>query len=157
MSETEEKERNTKRNANNMTMNTFYHQHPVPTNTQGVIANVTNERRIYLDILAEKIKRFNGLTIQSTINDSAYYNSEKDDAESDPNINPKVATHTSDGKKRKLNYTDTTNRNYPRKLLINRLIPEIIPVAIQLIYQTIAEDAAESGETFHARRTILLK
>ena len=48
-------------------MDNFCRQSPVTTNTQGEIANVTNERRIYLDILAETIKLFNGLTIQSTI------------------------------------------------------------------------------------------
>ena len=47
------------------------------------------------------IKVFNGLTIQSIINGYAYYNSEEDDTESDPNRNPKVATHTSEVKKRK--------------------------------------------------------
>ena len=64
--------------------------------------------------------------IQSTINDYAYYDSEGNYAESDPNSNPKVANHTSDGKKRKVADTDTTNRNSPRKLFIKRLIPEII-------------------------------
>ena len=47
--------------------------------TQGNIANVTNERQISLNIIAETIKLFNGLTIQSTFNDYAYYNSEEDD------------------------------------------------------------------------------
>ena len=56
MAETEEEERDAKRNANNMTMDTFFHWSPVTTNTQGEIANVTNERRISLDILAETIK-----------------------------------------------------------------------------------------------------
>ena len=78
---------------------------------------MTNEGRISSEILSETIKGFNGLMIQSTINDSKYYDSEEVDAESDPNSNPKVATHT-------------TNRNYEHKLLINRLIPEIIPAAI---------------------------
>ena len=43
------------------------------------------------------INGFNELTIQSTINDSAYYDSEEDDTESDTNINPKVATYTNNG------------------------------------------------------------
>ena len=64
------------------------------TNTQGEIVNVKNERRISSYILVETIKRFNGLTIQSTINDYAYYNSEEDDTESDTNRDPKVANHT---------------------------------------------------------------
>ena len=82
--------------------------------------------------MAETIKVFNGLSIQSTINNSAYFDSEEDDAESDQNSDPKVATHTINGK-------------YPHKLLINWLIPEIIPSAISPIDQTIAEDAAGSG------------
>ena len=114
-----------------------------------------NEKRISSDILAEKIKGFNGLTIQSTSNDSAYYNSEEDDAESDPTSDQKEATHTSDGNKRKLTDTDTTNVNYPRKLLINRLIPEITTVTIPPIDQTITEDTEGCGETLHVGRTIL--
>ena len=86
---------------------------------------MTNERRISSDILAETIKLFNGLTIQSTINNSEYYDSEEDDAEIDPSSDPKVNAHN-------------TNGNSQHKLLINRLIPEIIPVAIPLIYHTIA-------------------
>ena len=70
-------------------------------------------------MLAETINRFNELTIKSTIN-----NSEEDDAEIDPNRDPKVATYT-------------TNRNSPHKLFIKRLIPEIIPGAIPPIDQTI--------------------
>ena len=108
-------------------------------------------------LLAETIKGFNGLAIQSTINNSAYYNSEENDAEIDPKSDQLVATHTSDGMKIKVTDTDNTNGNYPRKLLINRLIPDIIPVAIPPIDQTIAEDAAGSGETLHVRRTIVSK
>ena len=103
-----------------------------------------------MDILAETIKGFNGFTAQSTINNSAYYNSEEDDTESNPNIDPKLATYTSDVKKRKATNNDTTNRNSPRKLLINRLIPEIIPVTISPIDKRITEDAAGSGENLHA-------
>ena len=40
--------------------------------------------------------------LRSTINDYLYYNSYEDDAESDPESNQLVATHTSDGKKRKM-------------------------------------------------------
>ena len=79
MAETEEVECYSKRNANNVAMDTFCHQSPVTTNTQREIANVKNERQIPLEILAETIKGFNGLTIQSTINNSAYYDSEEDD------------------------------------------------------------------------------
>ena len=71
---TEEVERDTKYNASNVTMDTFYHQSSTTTYTQGEIANVTNERRISSKILVEMIKGLNGLTIQSPINDSEYYN-----------------------------------------------------------------------------------
>ena len=72
MAETEDEECNAKRNANNVTMDILFHWSPVTTNTPGEIANVTNERQIFPDILEETIKEFNGLTIQSTIKDSAY-------------------------------------------------------------------------------------
>ena len=78
-----------------------FSQSPVTTNTQRKIANVPNERQISSEILAEKIKGFKGLTLKSTIKNSSYYNSEEDDAESNPNIDPKVDTHNSDGKKKK--------------------------------------------------------
>ena len=80
-------------------MDTFC-QPPVMTNTQGKIENVPNERRISSNILAETIKVFKGLMLDSTINDSAYYHSEEYDAESDPKSDLKVATHTSDRKKK---------------------------------------------------------
>ena len=137
-------------------MDTFC-QPPVTTNTQGNIANVPNERRISSNILAEMIKGFKGLTLQSTINDSVYYHSEEDDPESDPNKNPKVDNHTSDVKKRQITVTDTTNGNDPHKSLINQLIPEIIPVVIPSIDQTTADGDAASEETLHVCCTILSK
>ena len=106
-----------------------------------------------MDILAETIKVFNGLIIQSTINDSAYYNSEEDDAESDPYRDSKLATHTSDGKKIKVSDTDTINRNSPQKLLINRTIPVIIPP----IDPPILNGVMASRRTFRAHHMIALK
>ena len=97
-----------------------------------------------MDILAETIKGFNGFTAQSTINNSAYYNSEEDDTESNPNSDPKVATYT-------------TNGNSPHTLFINRLIPEIIPDAIPPIDQIIKENASGIRETLEARQKILSK
>ena len=79
-------------------MDTFC-QSPDTTNTQVDISNFPNESQVYLSIQEENIKGFKGLTLQSTIKYSAYYHSEEDDAESDPNSDPKVATHTFDGKK----------------------------------------------------------
>ena len=55
MIETEEEECNAKHNANNVTIDTFWHS-LVSINTQRNIANVTNERRISSEILAETIK-----------------------------------------------------------------------------------------------------
>ena len=74
MAETEEEERDAKRNSNNVTMDTFI-QSPVMTNMLINIPNVPIERRTSSDILEETIKGLKGLTLQSTINDSAYYNS----------------------------------------------------------------------------------
>ena len=56
MAETEEKERDVERNANNVTMDTFFNQYPATINTQRKDANVENERRISLNILAKTIK-----------------------------------------------------------------------------------------------------
>ena len=72
-------------------------QYPVTINTQRKNANVANERQIYSDIMEEIIEVFKRLTLQSTINDYVYYNSDEDAAESDPKSDPLVDTHTSDG------------------------------------------------------------
>ena len=64
------------RNANNMTTDTFI-QPPVNNNAPREKTDVSNERRISSDILAETIKGFNRLALQSTINDSADDHSEK--------------------------------------------------------------------------------
>ena len=53
--ETEEEERDTERNANNVTMDTLL-QSPLMINKQRICANVTNERQIASDILKETIK-----------------------------------------------------------------------------------------------------
>ena len=67
------------------------------------------------------------LTLDSKINYSAYYNSDKYDAEGNPKSDPLVATHNIDGKKRKVTDTDTTNVSSPQDLFINRNLPMIIP------------------------------
>ena len=64
-----------------------------------------------------------------------------------------VATHISDRKKRKVTDTDTTNVNYPQKLLINRLIPDIVPFIVLLAPQ-ISDGVAASIGTFHAHQRI---
>ena len=55
MAETEEEELDAKRNVNNVTMDHLFHWSSVTTNTKGEIKNVTNERQISLDIMAETI------------------------------------------------------------------------------------------------------
>ena len=55
MTETEEEEHNVILNAITVTMDNFCHS-PIMTNTQRKITNVTNERRISSNILAEAIK-----------------------------------------------------------------------------------------------------
>ena len=124
MAETEAEERNIILDSNNMTMDTFC-QSPVTTNTQGDNANtiLTSGSRNNSDALAETLK---GLTLYSTINESGYYNSEKNDVEGDPRSDPLVATRSSDRKKRKVNNTDTNDGNYPQTLLINWTLPIII-------------------------------
>ena len=67
-----------------------------------------------------------------------------------------VATHISDGNKIKFTGTNTTNGNYPQKILINRLIPEIIPFVIPLDPR-IADGVATSSGMFHAHQTISSK
>ena len=139
MAETEEEECNIITDANNVTMDTFY-QSPVTTNTQGKNSNAifTSERRNTLDTLTEALKV---LTLDSTINNYAY----KSD--------PLVATHTSDEKKGKFSDTDTTNVNYPQRLLINRTLPMIIPP----IDPRIADGVTAGRGTEHARQTIASK
>ena len=134
-----------------MTMDNFC-QYPVMTNIQRQNENTifTSERRITSEILAETIK---GLTLHSTINDSEYYNSDEYDAKIDPKSDPLLATHTSDGAKRKVTDTDTTNRNTPQKLLINQTLPIIIPP----IDLPIADGVAAGRWTAHARQKIALK
>ena len=97
------------------------------------------------------------MTLQSTINDSTYYNSEEDDAESDPKSDQLVATHTSDGKKGKVADTNTTNRNSSQTILIDWFIPELVPVIIPPIDPRIANGVVGSGGTLHARQTITSK
>ena len=86
-------------------MDNFY-QSPVRTNIQVENANaiLTSERQNNSDMLAEMLKGF-------TIKNARCYNSDEHDAECDPVSDPKVATHTSDGKKRKVADTDTSNVN----------------------------------------------
>ena len=101
------------------------------------------------------IKEFHGLAIQSTISDSAYYDSEEHDVVSKRKSDSLVDTHTSYGNEIKITDTDTTNVNSPHKLILNRISPKIIPGTIRLIDQTITEDVVGTRETLDARQTVL--
>ena len=100
--------------SHNVNKDTFFHS-PITTNTQGENANaiLPSERLNNSDALTETLKEL-------TINNTEYDNSDANDAGGDPTSNPKVDTHTSDRKKRKV--TDTSNRNLQQKLLINRTL-----------------------------------
>ena len=138
-------------------MDTFFHQSPVTINTQRNNSNVTNERQISSNILAETIKVFKRLTLQSTINDSAYYNSEEDVDERYPKIDPLIDTQTSDKNERKITDTDTTKGIDPHKLSTNREIPEIIQGLIPPVNQTTSDGVTTSRRDLHAVRTVLHK
>ena len=113
-------------------------------------AEIPNEWRIASEFLAETLKEFKKLTLHSTINDSEYYNSYKDDAERDPKKGLLVATHTGDRKKTKATDTGTANGISPQKLLINRTIPTIItPINLR-----IADVVAAGRGTSHAGQTV---
>ena len=96
--------------AHNVTMDNFS-KTPAMTNKKIENKNtiLTSEKRNNSGALAEALK---GLTI----NDAGYYESDSanvNDAKGDLASNPKVATHTSDGKKRKLQTLakDICNKN----------------------------------------------
>ena len=90
-----------------------------------------------MDALSETIK---GLKINNT----GYYESEKNDAKDDYASDPKTVPHTSDGKKRKV--TDTSNGNLQQKLLINQT-----PLIISTMFEPLITDSfATYGGTPHA-------
>ena len=123
-------------------MDTLFNQSLVTNNTQRDIVNVKNERQTSLGVMAETNNGFNELTILSTITNYSYKISEEDDAERDPNSNPKVATYI-------------TNINPPHKLLKNREIPSIIQGVIPPVNQTTADGVTTSRGDLHAIRTVL--
>ena len=138
IAEEEADDRNKNLDAHNVTVDTFY-QTPVTTNTQGENGNLilTSETLNNSDALAETLKR---LTINATI----YYESFENDTKGNPASDPKVATHNSDGNKRKV--TDTRNRKLQQKLLSNRTLPIITTVIDHLITDIVAT----CGWTTHA-------
>ena len=68
-----------------------------------------------------------------------------------------VATHTSDGNERIITDTDTTNRNFPHKLLTNREIPAIVQGIIPPVNHTTADGFARSRRDLHAVCAVLHK
>ena len=139
-----------------MTTETFI-QSPVTTNTPRKKIDVPNGGRISLESLTETTKGFNRLTLQPTINDSSYYNSDKDDAKSNPKRNQVVGTDTSDGNERKVTATDTTKGNSAHKLITNQKIPAVILAVIPPVNQTNADGVATSGSNLHAVHAVLHK
>ena len=82
--------------------------------------------------------------IQSTINDSKYYDLEEYYLESDPKGDSLVSTYT-------------TNRNYLHKLLTNREIQAIIQGVIPQVNQTTAYGVATSRGALHTVLMVLHK
>ena len=85
-----------------------------------------------MDALAERLKEL-------TINDAVYYESESEkanDTRGDPASDPKMVTHTSYRKKRKV--TDTRNRDLQQKLLSNRTLLVITTTMDTFIDDSIA-------------------
>ena len=105
---------------------------------------LTSERLSNLDTLAEMLK---GLIINYT----GYYNSYKNDADGNISSNPKIATHTSDGKKRKV--TKSSNVNLHQTLLINRTLP----ITTTAIDPRIPHRVTTCGETPHAHMMPTIK
>ena len=139
--EEEADESNITSDAHNITADNFC-QTPVTPNTHGEDANVilTSERLNNSDSLEETLK---GLTS----NDSGYYNSDKNGAEDNPTRDPKVATHTSDGNKRKV--TDNSNGNLQQKSLINH---NLLTITMTIDPQVL-DRVATCGGTPHEHTT----
>ena len=71
-----EEEEEIESNINNFTMDTSF-QSPIAMNAQNKDENMSLKRRLASVILAETIKNFKVCTIQSTINDYVYYESDE--------------------------------------------------------------------------------
>ena len=97
------------------------------------------------------------MTLQSTINNSADDHSKINFAESDPKINPLVATHNSDINERKITDTGTTKGNSPHKLLTNRKIPAIVQGVLVPVTQMTVGGVLTSGRALYAIRAVFHK
>ena len=144
---------------------------------------MTYERRIASGILAEMIKEFKGCTIQSTINDSEYYDSdERVDAINDSEEQVDASNWLINYSKEQVDAindskelvdavinpksgpssdpkvgTYTINRNVTQKLLKSQFVPKIIPAAIRPVCQLVPEDPPGIRETLGVRQTVLPK
>ena len=100
--------------AHNVTVDTFSQTPNTQRENENTI--LTSEKRDKSDARAETLKWL-------TINDVGYYESDSvngNGAKDNPASNPKVYTHTTDGKKRKV--TDTSNGYLQQKLLSKRTL-----------------------------------
>ena len=119
-------------------------QYPVATNVQKKDANLSLERRLASDVLAEMVEIFKGCTIQldkhvdarsCLRNDSSEQVDAISDSKklvvdgSDPKSDLRVATHTTNG----ISATHTTNRIPTQKLLINPTIQVLVGLITPLV------------------------
>ena len=108
---------------------------------------LTSEKRYKLDELTETLRGF-------TINDVGYYESDSanaNDAKGDPASNPRVATHNTDGKKRKV--TDTSNKYLQQKLLGNRTLLIITTIIDPRIDNRVATSGASPHKLATPQKT----
>ena len=115
--------------ANNITVDTFSHAYNTLRDNANTI--FTSEKLDKLYKLADELK---GLTI----NNAKYYESDTvtaSDAQSDPKLNLKTLTHTSNGNAK---FMHTNNRNYEPKLLSNWTTHVVVLTMNPRIYQRIA-------------------
>ena len=82
--------------------------------------------------------------INNSINDSEELVHAVSDPKSDPSINPKVATYT-------------TNDKFTQKLLIGRFVAKIIPAAICPVDQLVTEDPLGIRDILGSCQTVLPK
>ena len=101
---------------------------------------LTSEKLDKSDALSEMFKKL-------TINDAGYYASDStnaNDAKGDPTSDPKIVTHSSDGKK--INVMDTSSGDLQKKKLSNRTLP----IITMTMYPRIDDSIATCSGTPHA-------
>ena len=174
----QEEEEEIESHINNIIMNTSF-QSPITISAQKKDAHMSLERRLASGVLAEMIKIFKECTIQSTINDSGYYESDEqvdeindsekqvdarnwlrmDSAKQVDTISDaeKLVDAGSDPKSNPIRNqkeaTHTTNGNFTQKKLIN----PTIPVVVGLINPLVAANLVGLQEMMSPRQTMLPK